>query len=588
MLSTNQTDWETLTNSVDGQSLYSLLNGPEQMGLAIIKPGNWRKAGPPTGWLGFDTLSFEATQPPPSQTTWVVDGRLQGGDPTADFRTINEAVCDWRVRTGHTVEVVGGQEYAEIIFDSKGLRFHGRAVDGVRPSLTTPLALVNPGAQNHVWLEAGGWFHRFILRGPGRDVGYKFSGFTFTNPSLLLACELTDYPTAGCVAFCAANAIDDPSGIRYNVMARNTVAVVNGDVEHIHYGNEVIDNGIGFDLIAGNSAQVVNNLIVSNWTGVRLTAYSPAWATYTEVANNTVCYNTKGVDMYWTPYPDADFPARSLLVYYDPYLQATEQQVQANWAQYVQQTPVREPACPISCVIRDNIFVRNSAPAIDANTFYGPIRVGSDGRIDPTQGGCYAQIRNNLFFRNHLNYHGEDPNDAYRTSKHFYYELPQAVPDHPTPRFRVPNPPGAPGYLSGRMVQNLFEDPIWANDPPWSGAHPWTVKAEESPCIDAGSATLDLGYGSQAYNGQLVYDRGALDLGFHHWRLMQPELVVTNVAGNRVSVYARNIPTGMQVDVRGTDDLSPGGASWLLEIAVDPEKAPKRGFWWLDFEPPDW
>lgn len=438
--------------------LQRVLDYPQQWGLCIQGA-----ASGPTGWLGFDNLALTQGSLSRFPTNWYVPD---------EFPTIQHAIVNPKVIWGDTILVrkldlpYPGQISTKVrdsetdFLPSCPKRLFIRAAEKSSPPVLIYQQTLPPST-NHVWLEFGGEFSDFILQGPGLIA----NGIGIANPTLVRSCVITNY-NAGCLAFCAANAIDEPSGFRYNLIAHNKTGVINGDVQHVFFGNTVRDNDLGFDLISGNSAQAINNLVVFNGTGAFIRSYE-AWPTYSEIANNTFYSNAVvGVRMEWLA-----------------------------------------PAAPISAIIRDNIFAYNGGPAIDANTLYGPMKCGASG-LDTNQGGCYAQIRNNLFWMNN----GAQPKDPLFAVSNFWYAFDPAGEGKYV--MHIPSPAGLPGHYGARMIQCLFEDPRWANNPPWSGTHPWTV-ADDSPCINAGSTTLRLGYIYVSSEGNPVWDTGALDIGFH-------------------------------------------------------------------------
>jgi hypothetical protein len=534
-LNPNEAAWERhgpASGSVP--TLGKVLADPQQWGIAIVGG-----SGPPAGWLGFDDLSIGSAPLSRLPVSWIVPDR---------FPTIQHAIVSEEVISGDTILVRAGR-YAGQISTKRGnpdeflpacaKRLCIRSFNADAPVLTFQSTV--PGHSNHVWLEYGGEIDNLILEGPGLPT---VNGIGFSNPTLVHGCVITNY-NVGCLAFCAANAIDVPSGVRYNLIAYNNVGVINGDVQHIHVGNIVRNNGLGFDLISGNSAQVLNNVVAFNGRGILVRSYLPVWASYPEIANNTICYNTNtGIMMEWLP-----------------------------------------PAAPISAVIRDNILACNGGPAIDANTLYGPIACAPNPAgvagcgLATNQGGCYPQIRNNVFHRNNG---ATDETDPLYAASNFWYSVVLAQPGGEA-RYvmHVPNPGGLPGYYGARMIQCLFEDPRFANPvAPWEGAFPW-ILASNSPCINAGSTTLSLGYGYLSRDGTPVFDKGTLDVGYHPPRLVQPILVATNIADGVVTIRTDQVPKGFDFDILYKPDLSPDQAPFRFEIQVDTRLAPRQGFFWL-------
>jgi hypothetical protein len=103
----------------------------------------------------------------------------------------------------------------------------------------------------------------------------------------------------------------------------------------------------------------------------------------------------------------------------------------------------------------------------------------------------------------------------------------------------------------------------------------------DSPCINAGSTTLDLGYGYLDDSGSPVFDKGTLDIGFHPPRLVQPTLMATNVSDNLVTIRTDRVPMGFDFDILYKPDLSPDSSPLVFEIQVDSKLAAPQGFFWL-------
>lgn len=416
-------------------------------------------------------------------TTWVVPD---------DFSTLQAAVVDDRVQSNDVVlvrwraEPYVGQvsttmaksdfnKKCELNLATTKKRLYFRRYPGDTQAPVLEFArTVDCPADVHVWLKYGGELSGFTLRGPGTLVP-GLSGVGFPAESLVAGNTISNYSGTGVQAYCAANAYGIPSGVRNNLIAFNGTGIDNGDVQHIHSGNIVMGNNVGLWLVSGSSAQVFNNLIVSNTVGVRAESHVAAWATYPEILNNTFYSNHVGIEMVWT----------------------------TNGA-------------PISASIRDNIFAHNSGEAIDANTVYGPMLCTGPGTLATNQGGCYAQIRNNLFFQNNG---ATDPSDPLYRVSNFWYRIEWDPSSGRTNIvMHVPNPGGDPTEYGNRMVSCLFEDPLFASEPPWSGANPWTLKPT-SPCLDRGSRNLRLGYiavgPSTEPGGNPLTDVGRLDIGYH-------------------------------------------------------------------------
>jgi len=528
--------------------LAEVLADPQQWGIYLSGATNQ-----PTGVLGFDSLQILTR----TQKTWIV-----GPGVDADFHNLQPAVIDDRVLSGDIIVVQRGlapyegqvntraranETEVNLPREAKRLSFRGDTSGDALPILSFRRTLPEAAANFHVWLEQGGELRGLVLQGPGA-ADESISGVGFAARTLVANCTITNYPGVGCAAFCAANAYDEPSGVHNNLIAYNRVGVSNGDVEHIHTGNTVMANEIGFELASGNSAQVINNLIVSNYLGVVARAHAEAWASYPEIANNTFYTNHIGVYMDWAP-----------------------------------------GASPMSAIVRDNIFAHQTGPAIDANTIYGRVDCSVLGEMKALQGGNYVQIRNNVFYHNNGATNVTDP--LYPLAN-FWYAI-VTDPESGSTRYvtTVPNPGGDPTELGGRMIQCQFTDPRFANDPPWSGEHPWTVMATtNSPCINRGSQWLTFGYvtidPSPEPEGSPRWDRGIVDTGFHQDRSIAVTLEIARHEDGALSVSLRDPPKNRPAselylarEIVGDSLLqsmfTPEGEAQIIHV-FDPAKPPDQ------------
>jgi hypothetical protein len=516
--------------------LQKVLDYPQQWGFCIDGA-----TAQPTGWLGFDNLALTQGSLSRFPTNWYVPD---------DFPTIQHAIVNPKVIWGDTILVrkldlpYPGQISTKVrdsetdFLPSCPKRLTIRAADKSSPPVLIYQQTLPPST-NHVWLEFGGEFSDFILQGPGLIA----NGIGIANPTLVRGCVVTNY-YHGCLAFCAANAIDEPSGFRYNLIGYNKIGVSNGDVEHIYLYNLIAWNGIGASTTAGSRARFVNNLIVSNLaSGVEVRQYGSMAPNQTEIANNNIVANGgDGVRMVYA------LPA----------------------------VPNSHPAMPNCPLIRDNIIALNQGFAIHAVDFDGtpvlwettpacPIGLMRDdtGRTWPV-GGCYPKVDYNCFWKNH----GESADLA----DHFFST--NIIVDGLARTYRtVPFADFGQRFL---FIGTVCTNPAWSED--------WYLQGD-SLCIDAGSLTLSPGSTRCISPDRPLRDAGVLDIGYHHPVLLNPNLAVRHVNTNVLTIDINDLTSGELYKVQHvfTPDWSKGGA---ITFTLDPRATPATttsglGFFWL-------